>query len=69
MTRPKRWPKNAEAARVDALAAAMQVTSIGKEAKLAIRQGKRELAMALISEMQLMAKEIELKLCLAKGQK
>lgn len=66
MTRPKRWPKNAEAERVDSLAAAMQITGIGKEAKQAIRLGKRELAMALISEMQLLAKEIELKLRLAK---
>lgn len=67
MTRAKRWPKNAEAARVDSLAAAMQIGSAGKEAKEAIRAGKRELAMVLVSDMQLLAKDIELKLRLIKS--
>lgn len=53
---------------MDSLAAAMQIGSTGKEAKAAIREGKRELAMMFISEMQLMAKDIELKLRSVKSQ-
>ena len=67
VTRAKRWPKNAEAARIDSLANAMQIGSTGKEAKQAIREGKRELAMVLVSDIQLLAKDIELKLRLIKS--
>ena len=52
---------------MDSLAAAMQIGSAGKEAKEAIRAGKRELAMVLVSDMQLLAKDIELKLRLIKS--
>lgn len=53
---------------MDSLANAMQIGSVGKEAKAAIREGKRELGMSLVSEMQLLAKDIEMKLRLVKSQ-
>ena len=52
---------------MDSLAAAMQIGSTGKEAKEAIREGKREIAMMLVSDIQLLAKDIELRLRLAKS--
>lgn len=67
MTTPKRWPKNAEAARLESTAAAMSIGELGQQAKAAVRAGKRELAMYLISEMQLAAKTIELQMVQAKG--
>ena len=66
MTRPTRWPKNAEAARCESLAAARDIVSLGRAAKKAITEGKRELALAHISEMQLAAKDIVVAMRLAK---
>jgi len=66
MTKPKRWPKNAEAARMDSIGSAMAIENVGQEAKAAARSGKSELAMLLISEMQLAAKEIRLQLTTCK---
>ena len=60
MTKAQRWPTNAEAARIDAIAAAREISETGEDAKKLIRTGKRELAMVLVSDMQLAAKEIEL---------
>lgn len=67
MTRPKRWPKVAEAARLEALGASMRIGDIGQEAKRAARAGKRELTLYLIAEIQLLAKEIEIELTRCKG--
>ena len=67
MTRPKRWPKNAEAARLEALAAAMQIDELGQQAKAAIWAGKQETSMLLVAEMQLLAKDIRLALVMCKG--
>lgn len=67
MTAPKRWPKNAESARLEAMAAAMEIGELGQQAKLAARAGKRELAMYLVAEMQLRAKAIEAELRMCKG--
>jgi len=60
MTKAQRWPTNAESARIDAIAAAREIAETGEDAKKLIRTGKRELAMVLVSDMQLAAKEIEL---------
>lgn len=67
MTVPKRWPKVAERARLESIAAAMRIGDLGQEAKAAARAGRRELAMMLIAEMQLAAKEIQLLLATCKG--
>jgi hypothetical protein len=48
------------------LAAAREIVTLGSEAKELLRQGKRDLAMVLVGEMQLAAKEIELQLRLVK---
>lgn len=69
MTAAKRWPKVAEAARLESIAAAMGIGDLGQEAKAAVRAGKRELAMMLIAEMQLAAKAIELELIRCKGHR
>lgn len=62
VTRPRRWPQNAEQARVESIAAAREAGSLGQQAKTAIRSGKREMAMWLVSEMQLRLKAIEMEL-------
>jgi hypothetical protein len=62
MTAPKRWPKVAENARMESIAAASEAGDLGQDAKRAIRAGKRELAMYLVSEMQLRLKEIHFEL-------
>ena len=67
MTKPKRWPQNAEAARVESLAAAREIQSLGLSAQAATRKGKRDLCLAMIAEIRLCAKEIELQLKLCKG--
>ena len=66
MTAQKRWPKNAETFRVESIAAARDIVSAGVEAKLAINAGNRGLALSLVGEMQLAAKDIELALLKAK---
>lgn len=66
MTAPKRWPKRAESARIDSLAAARDIQSHGQEAKRAIGSGNRDLALYLVSEMQLAAREIEMAMRLVK---
>ncbi len=63
----RRWPTNAEAARMDAIALAREISELGQDAKRTIRAGKAELAMVLVSDMQLAAKEIELELVKCKG--
>ena len=67
MTKPRRWPKNAEAARLDGIAAAREIADLGQEAKTELRAGRREVAMIAISDMQLLAKTIELELVKCKG--
>jgi len=67
MTAPKRWPKRAEAARLESLAAAMQIHDYGQQAKAALLAGHRELALYLVSEMQLAAQEIRHQLLAVKA--
>lgn len=67
MSKPKRWPTNAEGARLDSIALAREISEMGQDAKRTIRAGKAELAMVLVSDMQLAAKEIELELVKCKG--
>lgn len=66
MTTAQRWPKNAEAARMESLAAARDIIDLGTRAKSAVRENKRDLALAILAEIQLAAKDIELRLCLIK---
>jgi len=47
---------------VESIAAAREAGDLGQQAKTAIRAGKRELAMWLVSEMQLRLKAIEMEL-------
>ena len=67
MTAPKRWPKRAEEARLEALAAAMEIHRYGQQAKTAIRGGHREMALYLVSEMQLAAQEVRHQMLAVKG--
>jgi hypothetical protein len=67
MTERKRWPKAAEAARCDALAAAREIVTLGDQVKGAIRMGRRDLALAIMSEIQLAAKDIEMAMRAAKN--
>ena len=67
MTRARRWPTNAENARLDGIALAREISQLGQDAKRAIRAGKGELAMVLVSDMQLRAKDVELELVKCKG--
>ena len=69
MTTPKRWPKRAEEARLESLAAAMQIHDYGQQAKAAVLAGHRELALYLISEMQLAAREVRHQLLVVKGSR
>jgi hypothetical protein len=69
MTAPKRWPKNAERARLASLAAAREIVELGSKVKQAIAEGKRELALMWVSEMQIAAKDIQVRMLLAKNGK
>lgn len=68
VTTAKRWPKRAEAARQESLAAAREIVSLGKEVKQRIQERRYGMALALVSEMQLAAKDIEMELRLVKSQ-
>lgn len=67
MTKPKRWPQNAEAARVESIAAARDAKARAVAAQAAIRQGKRDLALAMLAEVKVCLTEIELALRTCKG--
>ena len=68
VTQAKRWPKRAEAARVESIAASREIVSLGREVKRRIQERRYGLALALVSEMQLAAKDIEMELRLVKSQ-
>lgn len=51
---------------MDALACALEIQRLGMRAKEALQAGRRELTLMYIGEMQLAAKDIQLKMCLAK---
>lgn len=68
VTTAKRWPKRAEAARQESLAAAREIVSLGREVKQRIQERQYGLALSLVSEMQLAAKDIEMELRLVKSQ-
>ena len=66
MVPQKRWPKNAESFRLESIASARDIVSTGVQAKQAITAGNRGLALALVSEMQIAAQDIQLALLKAK---
>ncbi|RPJ40089.1 MAG: hypothetical protein EHM35_00345 [Planctomycetaceae bacterium] len=67
MTTPaKRWPKNAEASRCEALAAAMTIEHLGSKAREALGRGNRDLVLVYLSDMQRAANEIKVSMLLAK---
>lgn len=68
MTQPKRWPKNSEKYRLDALVDAQEIFDLADRAKQAIKEDRRLVAIALIAEVQVLAKKVELAMLKAKGE-
>jgi len=66
MTRPQRWPRNAETARLYCLAVARESRDLCSAAKALIRQNRREEAVVAVAEIQRRLTEIANTLRLAK---
>lgn len=59
MTPRKRWPDIAERARTDGIKRSRDIQRLGEDAKTSLRQGDRAIVLAMITEMQLSAAQIE----------
>jgi len=68
-TAPKRWPKNAEAFRLDSIATASRADRMLQDAREAVRRNQAAEAMYLVAEAQLLVREISEMLRQAKGGK